>query len=64
MDQQIDLYYMRRAHVNWLQYGDRDTSFSTKHALNEGEIVYEIFKKGGWVVNEEEKKAFNDNHFA
>jgi hypothetical protein len=55
---------MRRAHVNWLQYGDRDTSFSTKHALNEGEIVYEIFKKGGWVVNEEEKKAFNDNHFA
>lgn len=66
LEEQIDIYWKQRAHANWLQFGDCNTSFLHK-ACSERRRRNRIgdLKKenGGWVVNEEEKKVFIANYF-
>lgn len=36
IEEQIDMYWRQRAHVAWLEQGDRNTNFSTVHVQREG----------------------------
>jgi hypothetical protein len=66
LEDQIDMYWRQRAHINWLQFGDRNTSYF-HNACSERKRRNRIgnLKKddGGWVVNEKEKMEFITNHF-
>ena len=60
LEEQIDTYWRQRAHINWLQFGDRNTSFfhnacsERKRRNGIGKLKKE---DGSWVEGEEEKKA-------
>ena len=60
LEEQIDTYWKQRAHINWLQLGDRSTSFF-HNACSERKRRNRIGKlkkeDGSWVEGEEEKKA-------
>jgi hypothetical protein len=60
------MYWRQRAHINWLQFGDRNTSYF-HNACSERKrrnMIGNLKKDdGGWVVNEKEKMEFITNHF-
>ena len=59
LEEQIDIYWRQRAHVNWLQYGDRNTTYfhNACSARRRRNRISDLEKEdGGWVVEEEEKK--------
>lgn len=66
LEEQIDLYWKQRAHINWLHFGDRNTSFfhnacSSRRRRNRiGNLRKE---NGGWAVEEVEKKELITNYF-
>jgi hypothetical protein len=66
LEDQIDTYWRQRAHVNWLQFGDRNTSYfhnecsERKRRNRIGSLKKE---DGGWVEDEKEKMEFITNHF-
>ena len=66
LEEQIDVYWKQRAHVNWLQFGDRNTRFfhnacSARRRRNRiGRLMWE---DGSWMENEGEKKEFISNYF-
>jgi hypothetical protein len=66
IEEQIDTYWRQRAHVKWLEQGDRNTSFfhrvcrERKRRNRIGKLKKE---DGGWVEDEVEKQAFITNHF-
>jgi hypothetical protein len=66
VEEQIDTYWKQRAHVKWLEKGDRNTSFFHA-ACTERRRQNRIGKlrrdDGGWVEREEEKKSFITNYF-
>lgn len=69
LEEQVDTCWKQRAHVNWLQYGDRNTSYF-HHACSERRRRNHIgnLRKddGSWVEEEEEeekRKSFITNHF-
>jgi hypothetical protein len=66
LEEQVDTYWKQRAHTNWLQFGDRNTSFF-HHACSERKGHNHIgnLKKndGSWIEEEEEKKRYIINHF-
>jgi len=66
LEEQIDIYWRQRAHVNWLQYGDRNTTyFHNACSARRRNRISDLEKEdGGWVVEEEEKKEFIANHFS
>lgn len=64
--EQVDLFWKQRAHVKWMQFGDRNTAFfhaccSERRRTNKiGRLKKE---NGEWVEEEEEKRVFITNHF-
>lgn len=66
LEEQIDIYWKQRAHVNWLEKGDRNIVYF-HHACSEKKRRNRIGRlkkdEGGWVVNEVEKMEFITNHF-
>lgn len=66
VEEQIDKYWRQRAHIKWLQYGDRNTAFfhaactERKRRNRIGKIRKE---DGGFVEEEGEKRRFITNHF-
>jgi hypothetical protein len=67
VEEQVVMYWRQRAHVNWLQKGDRNTSFSHA-ACRERRRINRSGKlrrgDGRWVEGEEEKRAFIANYFS
>ena len=66
LEEQIDTYWGQRAHINWLQFGDRNTSFFHNACLERKRRnrIGKLKKEDrSWVEGEEEKKAFITNHF-
>jgi hypothetical protein len=67
LEEPIDVYWKHRAHINWLNFGDRNTSYF-HHACSERKrrnIIGNLKKEdGGWVENEDEKKTFITNFFS
>lgn len=67
LEEQVDIYWKQRAHVNWLHYGDHNTMYfhnacSARRRSNRiGKLLRE---NGGWVEDEEEKREFIINHFS
>lgn len=67
LEEQVDMYWRQRAHVNWMQKGDQNTAFF-HHCCSERRRVNRIGKlmkeNGGWVEEEKEEKEFITNHFS
>jgi hypothetical protein len=66
LEEQLDIYWKQRAHVNWLQFGDRNTSFFHKvcsERKRRNRIGRLLKENGGWVEEEGEKKEVIANHF-
>jgi hypothetical protein len=66
LEEQIDVYWKQRAHVNWLHFGDRNTSYFHKvcsERRRRNRIGRLQKENGGWVEEEGEKKVFIANHF-
>jgi hypothetical protein len=66
LEEQLDIYWKQRAHVNWLQFGDRNTSFFHKvcsERKRRNRIGRLLKENGGWVEEEGEKKMVIANHF-
>jgi hypothetical protein len=65
-EDQIDIYWRQQAHINWLQYEDRNTSYF-HNACSEKKRRNSIgsLKKddGSCVEDEKEKMEFITNHF-
>jgi hypothetical protein len=67
MEEQVDMYWKQRAHIRWLEQGDRNTSFfhaacSERRQTNKiGRLRRE---DGGWVEEEGEKRSFITNYFS
>lgn len=38
LEDQLDMYWRQRAHVNWLQFGDHNTTSTTRALRGKGEI--------------------------
>ena len=65
-EEQKDLYWKQRAHIKWMTYGDRNTTFfhaSCTERLRKNRIGSLKTESGGWVENEVEKRSFITNHF-
>ena len=66
LEEQVDVYWKQRAHVNWLEKGDKNTKFfhswcSERRRRNRiGKLKKE---DGGWVEDEVKKQDFISNHF-
>lgn len=66
LEDQIDMYWRQWAHVNWLLFGDRNTTYfhnacSARRRKNRlGRLQR---GNGSWVEEEGEKKRFITNHF-
>lgn len=66
LEEQIDTYWKQRAHVNWLHFGDRNTSYFHKvcsEKMRRNRIGRLLKEDGCWVEEEGEKKNFIANHF-
>lgn len=67
MEEQVELYWKQRAHVNWLQKGDRNTTFF-HHCCNERRQINRIGKllkdDVSWVEEDRQIKLFITNHFS
>lgn len=67
LEEQVDIYWRQRAHVKWLEKGDRNTGFfhatcSEKKRTNRvGRLKNAA---GGWEETEEGKKAVISNYFS
>jgi hypothetical protein len=65
-EEQIDMYWKQRAHVDWLHFGVRNTTYlhnacSTRRRRNRiGRLLRD---DGSWVEGEEETKNFISNYF-
>ena len=66
LEEHVDVYWKQRAHVNWLEKGDKNTKFfhswcSERRRRNRiGKLKKE---DGGWVEDEVKKQDFIANHF-
>lgn len=66
LEEQVDIYWRQRAHVKWLEKGDRNTGFfhatcSEKRRRNRvGRLLNDA---GRWEESEEGKKAVISNYF-
>jgi hypothetical protein len=65
VEKQIDIYWRQRAHVRWLEKGDRNTSFfhaacSERRRSNR---IGKLKKDDGRWVEEEEERRFITNYF-
>jgi hypothetical protein len=61
LEEQIDTYWRQRAHVKWLEKGDRNTSFfhaACKERRRFNRIARLRRDDGSWVEEEEEKRRF------
>lgn len=66
LEEQVDTYWRQRAHVAWLQKGDRNTSFfhATCSERKRSNRIGRLKKEdGSWVESEEEKKSFIMQYF-
>ncbi|CAN6246168.1 unnamed protein product [Urochloa humidicola] len=67
VEDQIDTYWRQRAHVNWLQKGDRNTAFfhaACRERRRRNKIGRLRRDDGVWIEGEDEKKDFITNYFA
>jgi hypothetical protein len=65
-EEQVDVYWRQRAHVKWLEKGDKNTSFfhaACSERRKHNNIGRLRRDDGSWVEGEEEKKNFVANHF-
>jgi hypothetical protein len=66
LEDQLDMYWRQRAHVNWLQFGDRNTTYfhnacsARKRRNRIGRFQRE---DGSWVEEEGAKQSFISNYF-
>ena len=66
IEEQIDIYWKQRAHVNWLTKGDRNTVFfhqACKERRRHNRIGNLRKEDGGWVEDKVQKQNFITNHF-
>jgi hypothetical protein len=66
MEEQIDIYWKQRAHVRWLEKGDRNTSFfhaACKERRRFNRIAGLKRDDGSWVEDDEEKRGLISNYF-
>ena len=66
LEDQVDMYWKQRAHVRWLQEGDRNTSFFhavCKERKSRNRVGRLRREDGSWVEDEEEKRRFTANYF-
>jgi hypothetical protein len=67
VEEQIDIYWKQRAHINWLQKGDRNTTFfhaACRERLKKNQIARLRREDNVWLEGEEEKRAYIANYFA
>ena len=67
LEEQVDMYWRQRAHVRWLEKGDRNTSFFhavCKERRRRNKVGRLRRENGDWVEEEEEKKEFISNYFS
>ncbi|XP_021315303.1 uncharacterized protein LOC110434863 [Sorghum bicolor] len=67
VENQIDTYWRQRAHVKWMQYGDRNTAYfhaACSERKRSNRIGTLRKDDGGWVEEEGEKRSFISNYFA
>jgi hypothetical protein len=66
LEEQVDIYWRQRAHVNWLQKGDCDTSFfhvACRERKKKNHIGRIRRDDGVWLEGEGEKQVFISNYF-
>jgi hypothetical protein len=65
VEEQVDIFWRQRAHVNWLERGDRNAAFFHKWCSERRKNKIGRIRKedGGWVEEEVEKHEFIFNHF-
>jgi hypothetical protein len=67
VEEQIDVFWRQRAHVNWLQNGDKNTAFfhaACRERAKKNRIGRLRREDGGWMEGEEEERAFIANYFS
>jgi hypothetical protein len=67
LEEQVDIFWKQRAHVNWLQKGDRNTSFfhaACKERRKKNRIERPKREDGEWMEREEEKRTYIANYFS
>lgn len=66
VEDQVDTYWRQKAHVKWMEFGDRNTAFfhaacsERKRSNRIGKLRKE---NGGWEEEEAEKRRFISNYF-
>jgi hypothetical protein len=66
LEDQVDIYWRQRAHVNWLHKGDRNTAFfhaACRERRRNNRIGRVKRKDGSWMEGEEEKRTHIANYF-
>jgi hypothetical protein len=66
LEEQLDLYWRQRAHVNWLEKGDRNTAFFHHYCLErkKNNRIGNLRREEGSLVEDEvEKRSFITNYF-
>jgi len=66
VEEQKDIFWRQHAHADWLEKGDRNTSFFHKwcsERKRRNRIGRLKKEDGGWVEEELEKQDFIANHF-
>lgn len=66
LEEQVDLYWKQRAHVKWLEKGDRNTAYFLKvcSERRRNNRIGRLKKEdGSWVEGEVEKVGFISNYF-
>lgn len=66
LEEQVDIYWRQRAHVNWLQKGDRNTSFfhaACRERRKNNRIARLRREDGFWLEGEGENQAYISNYF-
>jgi hypothetical protein len=67
VEEQVDIYWKQRAHVNWLQKGDRNTSYfhaACRERRKKNRIEKLKREDGVWLEREEEKRTYIANYFS
>jgi hypothetical protein len=67
LEEQVDMFWRQRAHVNWLQKGGRNTSFfhAACRERKKNNYIGRLRREDGvWLENEGEKQDFISNYFS